>query len=106
MSSGDDEADKVKPKKKDLTPYSDIVDAYHKHLPAMKGVIALNAKRKLHMRALFKECKRMEEVIGFFIHVNSCDLLMGRVTNWIAGFDYLINPSNFLKICENSWEKD
>lgn len=93
-------------------PYQAIVDLFHKALPELPGVAILNDTRKRALQARWRESD-VHRDLGFwadyFFQVSTSAFLMGRVEGrngskpFRATFDWLIAPSNFVKVVEGNY---
>lgn len=93
-------------------PYQDIVDLYHKALPELPAVAILNDGRKRALQARWRESE-VHRDLGFwadyFCQVKASQFLMGQVPGrngskpFRATFDWLIAPSNFVKVVEGNY---
>jgi phage replication O-like protein O len=93
-------------------PYQAIVNLYHTALPELPAVAILNDTRKRSLQARWRESE-VHRDLGFwadyFFQVKTSDFLMGRVPgrnggkSFRASFDWLIAPSNFVKVVEGNY---
>ena len=82
------------------TPYSQIVDMYHKCCTTLPKVKALSKTRQASIRSLYKKYG-----MDGFEEAGASDFLSGRTGKWNGcGFDWLIKPSNFLKVLEGNYD--
>ncbi|AIL60915.1 phage replication protein O [Pseudomonas alkylphenolica] len=96
----------------DACPYQAIVDLYHQALPELPAVAILNPGRKRTLQSRWRESD-VHRDLGFwadyFFQVKTSDFLMGRVPGrngskaFRATFDWLIAPSNFVKVVEGNY---
>lgn len=94
-------------------PYQLITDAFNEILtPALPAVVILNGERKGKLKARWTESpvhQSIEFWIDYFETVKSSDFLMGRAPGKNGGkpfratFDWLICPSNFVKVVEGNY---
>lgn len=97
-------------------PYEKIVDLYHRTLPELPMVVALNASRKANMQARWRECYKDEdfntedeglrEFEYVFQKIRASNFLMGKVQQgdrppFRASIDFIFKSTNFLKIIED-----
>ena len=69
-------------------------------------LMQLQAKRKGLIRSRMKgdeEFRSLEGWEEYFNLVSHCPLLMGETTDWKAGFDWLLNVANMLKVREGNY---
>ena len=91
----------------DDTPYQTIVDAFNAICIDLPQVKSLSETRKKAIKARFKELDRnTDKIRQLFTKVQESDFLAGRKegTNWRAGFDWIIKPSNTAKILEGNYD--
>lgn len=93
-------------------PYQAIVDLYHSALPELPAVAILNDGRKRSLQARWRESEVHRDLqfwAEYFFQVKTSDFLMGRVPgrngskSFRATFDWLIAPSNFVKVVEGNY---
>ncbi len=95
----------------DRVPYQKIVDLYHELLPELPSVLKLHDSRKTHVKARWNnEFGDLEEWKKYFLIVRQSSFLMGRSVAangqskpFQASFDWLINQSNAIKVCEGRY---
>lgn len=93
-------------------PYQEIVNLYHIALPELPAVALLNAGRKRALQARWRESS-VHRDLGFwaeyFAQVKSSHFLTGKAEGrngskpFRATFDWLIAPSNFVKVVEGNY---
>lgn len=98
--------------KVEACPHQAIVDLYHEILPELPSVALLNKTRKQHLQARWREHAAHRD-LGFwrdyFESVKASPFLMGNVPGrngakpFRATFDWLIAPSNFVKVVEGNY---
>lgn len=98
--------------KVEACPHTAIVDLYHEVLPELPGVALLNKTRQQHLQSRWREHSAHRDLgfwREFFESVKSSDFLMGKVQGRNGGkpfratFDWLICPSNFVKVVEGNY---
>ena len=92
------------------TPYQKIVDLYHETLPELPRVAKLTKTRKGYIQQRWKEdMPELKNWGNFFNYVGESDFLMGKVNGsgdrppFRADLEWLIKPSNFVKIAEGKY---
>jgi hypothetical protein len=100
--------------KVDSVDYSAVVGLYHKILPELNQARIMSDKRKSSIRSRWKEfAKRTgsgskQEVLDmwelYFSKIADSDFLMGRKTSFKADLDWVIAPTNFVKIIEGRYD--
>lgn len=91
-------------KKKPAIPYKEIVDIYNTSCPSLPVVTKITEKRKKHLGTLFREAGSLDALREYFRKANASDFLSGKKTKWKAGFDWLINHNNFVKVMEGNYD--
>ncbi|NOR68528.1 MAG: hypothetical protein GQ532_02325, partial [Methylomarinum sp.] len=82
-----------------------IVDKYHLILPEMPRVIKITPKRKSKIKKLLEnDIQTIDAWVMYFEKVSESDFLMGRAEKWGADFEWLINSTNALKVCEGRYD--
>lgn len=93
-------------------PHQAIVDLYHQVLPELPGVALLNDARRRHLQSRWREHAAHQSLDfwrEYFLTVKASPFLMGRVPGRMgakpfrATFDWLIAPSNFVKVVEGNY---
>lgn len=102
-------------------PADRLVEVFHEACPSLPRVMVLNAARRKHLAARWREVDAdakltsaddgIEIFRAVFAGVNKSDFLCGRTQqrggrSWQASFDWLIQPTNFLKVCEGHYENE
>lgn len=88
-------------------PYAAIMDAYNTTCTSLTAIKIMNDKRKQAVKARFVQDfhGNMGEVRAFFRKVAASDFLCGRNDrNWTANFDWLMKPSNAVKVLEGNYD--
>ena len=92
------------------TPYQKIVDLYHETLPDLPRVAKLTKTRKGYIQQRWKEdMPELKNWGNFFDYVKQSDFLTGKVNGsgdrppFRADLEWLIKPSNFVKIAEGKY---
>lgn len=99
-------------------PHQKLIDLFHAEAKSLPQIAKLNEARRAALARLWKqvlidnklntEAQGLEYFEGYFWHVEKSDFLTGRSKNgreWSANFDWIIKPSNFVKIIENTYHK-
>jgi len=94
-------------------PVQDIVDLFNRVLsPALPAVVLVSEARKKQLRARWNQSavhQSLEFWAEYFADVARSDFLMGRAAGkfgaapFRATFDWLIAPSNFVKVVEGNY---
>lgn len=105
----DDHPAKTKPAKPKAIPFEQIKNLFNEILPEVPAVILLNKPRQAAIRARWNE-HPVHQDLGFwtdlFNDIRKSDFLMGRVLSdrpFILTFDWLLRPSNFVKVVEGNY---
>lgn len=89
---------------KKQVPYQEIVDLYHQICTSLPKVVVLNEKRKQLLRARWKEHPDLEFWKELFKRVENSGFLTGRKADFRADFEWIIRPTNFIKIIEGRYD--
>lgn len=91
-------------------PYAAIVAKYHAELPMCRRVEQLTPSRKAAMRARWRnELPTLQAFGNYFADVRGSPFLTGRVDGrdgrppFVADLDWLLRPSNFVKVLEGKY---
>lgn len=88
--------------------YQSFVDEYHQRCPSLRKIKALTPERKQRLKALLAKYT-IEQILLVFDKAQASALLRGECSgkgyeNFIAGFDWIINEDNFVKIFEGKYD--
>lgn len=88
--------------------YQKLVDMYHEKCPSLPKIKALTAARKQNLKNLLSKYTP-EQIIDVFQMAQASALLRGEANgkgyeNFIAGFDWITNQENFVKILEGKYD--
>lgn len=94
----------TKLKEKNNIPYDEIAELYNIHCSKLVKLKNLTDKRKIMIknRWLDNKCS-LDFFVEFFALVNSSDFLTGEKTDFRAGFDWIMNKNNMVKILEGQY---
>lgn len=87
----------------------ELVELFNKSFPELPKVKMITDKRRTAVRKRWLENKErmptLERWEAFFQYVRGSDFLMGRTSKPWEGFcfDWLMTPSNFVKILEGNY---
>lgn len=85
--------------------FKKIVEVYHQSCPVMPRVQLLDKKRKAVIKARVVEHTE-EKVLEMFALAGQSEFLSGQNDkNWMANFDWLLKPTNFIKTLEGNYTK-
>ena len=101
-----------KSKKKSSIPYQEIANAWNEVglgeirllSESRKKAIRQRTKDLLEVRGDLKEVPVIESWTRLFAYIQRSDFLMGRSSEWSMTFDWLLKPSNFVKVIEGNYE--
>lgn len=97
-------------------PHQQLVELYHQHCPTLPRVKVLTARRQQFVRQRWREvldgrepAQALEWFSKFFARVNRSGFLTGQVANgerraFVADFEWLMRPSNFVKVHEGRYD--
>lgn len=92
----------------DDCPHQKIIDLYHSQLPQLRRVKVWNDKRKKSLRTRWRENPKHQSLefwSGLFDYVAGSDFLIGNKNDFQADLEWIINPSNFVKIVEGKYHE-
>lgn len=87
-------------------PYEEIVNLYHEICVSYPRIIKLSESRKKTIKARYLEYGKVLSYFKvLFIKAEASNFLKGKNdNNWSASFDWLINPSNMIKVLEGNYD--
>lgn len=97
----------ISPKtEKSKVPYEEIKNLYHEICVSYPKVIKLSDTRKTTIKARYQEYKGdIDFFKTLFTKAETSEFLKGNNNNnWKANFDWLINPTNMLKVLEGNYD--
>lgn len=68
-------------------------------------VAHVSVARKRAILARWKECGGRDGWMGALVKIRGSPFLLGQETGWKADFDFVMQPSSFLKIIEGSYDR-
>jgi hypothetical protein len=98
--SSDESNDEVSP-----LPYSQIIDLFNLICTDLPKVLTSNESRKKAIKSAFKDLKDISSFENLFNLVQDSDFLTGRDGKWTSCcFDWILKPSNRIKIIEGNYK--
>jgi len=94
---------KSQPKKYDNIPFEQIIGIFNTVCSELSTVEKLTDRRKSAIHARIQE-HGMEKLGLVFSMTAESDYLCGKVRPWKANFDWILNPTNFVKILEGNYK--
>lgn len=97
----------------DSCPHQQIIAAYHQHLPQLSRVRDWTPARQKLLRSRWREKPERQSLEwweDWFRYIAGCDFLVGKGplrqggAPFEADLEWLIRPSNFVKVCEGKYE--
>ena len=94
-----------KDESKSKIPYQEVIDSFNEICgDSLPKVTKASSKRKKSIKSLLKEYS-FDEVIDVFRKTQASDYLTGRNGIWYnCSFDWIMNPNNFLKVFEGTYD--
>lgn len=94
------------PKELHSVDYTNILDYWNKH-SKLKSISAVTDKRKGHLNSRFKE-HGLQAIYRVIDNVSKSSFMRGNNNRgWIATFDWVFLPNNFVKVLEGNYlDKD
>lgn len=95
-------------KNTDIETYNIIKELFSKICISYPKIVALNEERKKAIKARLKEYS-LEQIEEVFKKAEKSDFLTGRIKSkgerpFKASFDWLMKPSNFIKVLEGNYD--
>jgi uncharacterized protein YdaU (DUF1376 family) len=98
-------------------PHNELVEVFHTECKTLPRVMSISDARRKHLTARWREVDAdsrlrdqkdgIELFRAFFQRADASDFLSGRNGKWQnCNFDWLIAPSNFLKVWEGNYDND
>lgn len=85
-------------------PYQEIVNMYHEICVSLPTVRAVSDSRRKMIRSRYNQYG-IDEIRTVFEKAEASDFLTGRSGVWNGcGIDWLLKPSNFLKVLEGNYD--
>jgi len=108
-SPSDKELKDIVPSEREPVPIQEIVNLFNKSFETLPEVKILSEKRRAAVRKRWLENKGMQTIERwneFFGYIKQSDFLMGRSDKPFGlTFDWIFNPTNFIKIYEGNYHK-
>lgn len=90
--------------KREKIPYNDVLRLYNDICVSLPKAHKLSTERKTRIRSCFSQKYTLEDFEKAFRTVQNTPFLRGENDRgWHATFDWLIKPSNLLKVLENTY---
>jgi phage replication O-like protein O len=92
-----------------LCPHAEIIKLYHKTLPQLPRVIEWTETRQGFLRTRWKEKPERQNLAwwdDYFKGVAESDYLTGKVNGFKADLEWLVRPSNFVKVIEGRYKNN
>lgn len=88
--------------------YQSFVDEYHRRCPSLRKIESLTPKRKQRLKKLLSRYT-IEQIMLAFDKAQASAILRGECNgkgyeSFLAGFDWIINENNFVKILEGKYD--
>lgn len=108
-SPSDKELKDIVPSEREAVPVQEIVNLFNKSFETLPEVKILSEKRRATVRKRWLENKNMQSIErwqDFFAYIKKSEFLMGRSDKpFSLTFDWMFNPTNFIKIYEGNYHK-
>lgn len=88
-------------------PHQDIINLYHEKCPTLRRVKIWSGEREKHLKARWRESEKHQslEFWGkYFDYVAASDFLTGKTSAFTADLEWLVKPSNFIKVVEGKYD--
>ncbi len=90
-------------------PHQEIIALYHEILPELNRVVEWTEGRQSFLRTRWKEKKERQSLDwwrGYFRLVSESDFLTGKAKGFKADLEWLVRPSNFIKVIEGRYKNN
>lgn len=92
---------------RESVPFKEIQDLYINICVSFPKIMAINGQRKKAVRARWNEHKDIKVFEALFRKAEASSFMKGRNDrNWRADFDWMMKPTNFVKILEGRYKND
>ena len=88
-------------------PHQEIINLYHQKLPSLPAVKEWTPKRQALLRSRWSEKEERQNLEwweSFFDTVAASDFLTGKVGTFRASLEWLVRPTNFIKVIEDNYK--
>ncbi len=96
-------ADEPQEKRDDSQAIQSVVDSYHEICVSLPRVRVVTDKRKSAIKARLKKYS-VEQIREAFEKAEQSDFLTGKVKEFTASFDWILNETNLVKIIEGNYD--
>lgn len=106
QNNKDKKVKKVKNTNIPMCPYEKIIGIYHEKLPELPKVQNISEDLKKRIKARWnsdKDRQNLDWWNWYFDGVSKCDFLVGKKTDWAAGFFWLTGPKNMTKVLNGEY---
>jgi len=104
-TDNDTDTDSDKGIDKEKIDYNALMLFWNENRGNLPKIETINVERKKHIKARISEFSK-EKFASAIIKTKQSDYLQGKVNKWKASFDWIINPSNFIKVIEGNYDND
>jgi len=84
-----------------------VIKVFNESFPNLAAVQKITPARKSKLLKIIKDFpvyQKIDTWQGLFDYIEKSDFLMGRASDWQMSFDFMVNPTNFVKIIEGNYE--
>lgn len=86
-------------------PFTEIMDLYNKICISFPHIIGIDGERKRAVSARWRTYKSLDPFRELFGIAEDTPFLKGNNNrNWVANFDWMMKPTNFVKILEHRYD--
>jgi uncharacterized protein YdaU (DUF1376 family) len=89
-------------------PHQEIIDLYHRYCPALPRVKIWSPQRMKFLKARWREDAKHQSIAfwdKYFRYVAQSQFLLGSDGAWQADLEWLIRPTNFVKVIEGKYHR-
>lgn len=90
-----------------VCPHQKIIALYHKILPELTNVVTWTKQRQGYLKTRWSEDISRQNSsywTNLFYKIKESDFLMGRVNSFKADLEWIVRPTNFVKIIEGKYD--
>ena len=91
--------------KESVTPAQEVIDFFNEHRGEMPKVQRITPQRRSALRARLQD-GTLDEIKQVILLAERSAFLQGKKAQWQATFDWLMKPSNFVKVLEGNYNKE
>lgn len=83
--------------------FEEIINIFNQVCSELPQVLKVTKERQ-NLVTKILQIHSLENIGEVFIKVSESDYLLGKINGWKANFDWIMNPTNFVKILEDNYK--